>query len=121
MGAGDVELTGSSIGNWTADTNGGTAGNFGQFSFAWDGPNPAGLSELTFNILVDGNFIPNSKGNLFAAKISSEQGGNAGGFVSDGSISAVPLPGAVWLFLSALAGLAIMSRRHIHPNRQGQA
>lgn len=43
------------------------------------------------------NFL---SGCLQAAKISSQQLGYAGGFVSN-----VPLPGAVWLFLSALAGL----------------
>lgn len=55
------------------------------------------------------SFGPNcvsSIGCIQAAKISSEQFGFAGGFVSN-----VPLPGAIWLFLSALMGLAGIRHR----------
>jgi hypothetical protein len=107
--ADDVMLTGSSVGQWTADTNGSTASNFGQFSFSWDGPVSIGLSQLTFEILVAGDFIPNSDQRIFAAKISSEQP-NAGGFVSTGEVSAVPLPAAAWLLMSAILGLLGFSR-----------
>jgi len=105
LGAGDVVLTGASSGQWAADTNGATASNFGHFSFKWDGPPPSGLSGLTFDILVAGDFIPNSDQRIFAAKIASEAAGNAGGFVSTGPVSAVPLPAAGWLFITALLGL----------------
>jgi hypothetical protein len=108
--AGDVLLTGSSAGQWSADTNGGTASNFGQFSFKWDGPVSGGLSQLTFDILAAGDFLPNSNQRIFAAKIASEQAGNAGGFVSTGTVSAVPLPAAGWLFLTALMGFLGWSR-----------
>jgi hypothetical protein len=101
----DVTLSGSSIGQWSAVPTGGTAGNFGQFSFKWDGPVSGGLSELTFDILAAGNFIPNAKEAVFAAKIASEQGGNAGGFVSNAAVSAVPLPAAAWLFVTAILSL----------------
>jgi len=103
--AGQVMLTGLSGGNWTADTNGATASNFGQFSFHWIGPVSGGLSDLTFQILAAGNFVPNSDERIFAAKIASEQGGNAGGFVSTAAVSAVPLPPAAWLFITAILGL----------------
>jgi hypothetical protein len=95
----------------TSGGGGGTAGNFGQFSVKIDGPVSGGTADLQFTLTVAGLFEPNSKGNTFAAKISSQQGGNAGGFVSNGSVSQVPLPAAMWLFLSALAGLAAFSRR----------
>jgi len=94
-----------------AGGGGGTAGNFGKFSIKIDGPVSIGSAELVFSFTVAGLFEPNSKGNTFAAKISSEAGGNAGGFVSNGGISQVPLPAAVWLFLTALAGLGVFSRR----------
>ena len=103
--ASDVVLTGASAGQWSADTNGGTASNFGQFSFKWDGPVPAGLASLTFDVLVAGNFIANGDEAMFAAKIASQAGGNAGGFVSTADVAPVPLPGAAWLLLSALAAL----------------
>ncbi|MPY75129.1 MAG: hypothetical protein GEU87_12795 [Alphaproteobacteria bacterium] len=109
--AADVMLTGSSAGQWSADTNGGTASNFGQFSFTWDGPVPAGLAELTFDILAAGNFIANGNEATFAAKIASQAGGNAGGFVSTEGVSAVPIPGAVWLLISALGMLMGLTRR----------
>lgn len=107
--ASDVVLTGSSAGLWSADTNGGTASNFGQFSFTWDGPVPGGLSELTFDILAAGIFVLNSDQRLFAAKIASEQP-SAGGFVSTAAVSEVPLPAAGWLFVTALLGLLGWSR-----------
>jgi len=55
------------------------------------------------------SFSPNcypSVGCIQAAKISSEQLHYAGGYVSN-----VPLPGAVWLFLSALGGIFMVARR----------
>jgi hypothetical protein len=113
--ASDVVLTGSSAGQWSADTNGATASNFGQFSFKWDGPPPAGLASLTFDILAAGNLVPNGDGAIFAAKIASQAGGNAGGFVSTESVSAVPIPGAVWLMISALAALLGLTRRRARP------
>lgn len=105
----DVVLTGASAGQWGADTNGATASNFGQFSFKWDGPVPNGLSALTFDILAAGDFVPNADQRIFAAKIASEQP-NAGGFVSTEAVSAVPLPAAGWLLLSAILGLLGLSR-----------
>lgn len=108
--ASDVVLTGTSAGQWSPDTNGGTASNFGQFSFKWDGPVSSGLSDLTFDILAAGDFVSNSDQRIFAAKIASEQAGNAGGFVSTGAVSAVPLPAAGWLLLTALLGLLGWSR-----------
>ena len=107
LAEGDVVATGASVGDWTSVASGGTAGNFGKFSFKLDGPVAAGLTSLTFDILVAGMFVANADDSesIFAAKISSEQGGNAGGFVSATSVSAVPLPGAVWLFITAMMGL----------------
>ena len=54
------------------------------------------------------SFGPNcndSIGCIQAAKISSEQLHYAGGYVSN-----VPLPGALWLFLSALGGVLMVGR-----------
>jgi hypothetical protein len=113
--ASDVVLTGASAGQWSADTNGGTASNFGQFSFKWDGPVPAGLASLTFDILAAGNFVANGDEAVFAAKIASQAGGNAGGFVSTESVSAVPIPGAVWMMISALTALLGLTRRRARP------
>lgn len=112
VGAGDIDIITAGWTLVTSGSGGGTAGNFGQFSIKIDGPVSGGTLDLQFELTVAGLFDPNSKGNTFAAKISSQQGGNAGGFVSNGSVSQVPLPAAVWLFLSALAGLAVLSRRH---------
>ena len=96
---------------WSLVPGGGHPGNFGAFSIKLDGPVSVGSPDLVFTFTAAGLFEPNSKGNTFAAKISSQQGGFAGGFVSNGGVSAVPLPGAVWLFLTALAGLGLYSRR----------
>lgn len=112
VGAGDINIATAGWSLVTAGGGGGTAGNFGQFSIKIEGPVSGGTADLQFELTVAGLFEPNAKGNTFAAKISSQQGGNAGGFVSHGSVSQVPLPAAVWLFLSALAGLAVFSRRH---------
>jgi len=98
---------------FTSGGGGGSAGNFGHFSIKMNGPGPTGSSELVFSFTAAGVFQPNSDGNTFAAKISSQQGGFAGGFVSNGAVSAVPLPGAIWLFLTALAGFGVFSRRRI--------
>ena len=111
VGAGDIDIVTAGWSLVTAGGGGGTAGNFGQFSIKIEGPVSGGTADLQFELTVAGLFEPNAKGNTFAAKISSQQGGNAGGFVSHGSVSQVPLPAAVWLFLSALAGLAVFSRR----------
>jgi hypothetical protein len=111
VGAGDINISTAGWSLVTAGGGGGTAGNFGPFSIKIDGPVAGGTAALQFELTVAGLFEPNSKGNTFAVKISSQQGGNAGGFVSHGSVSQVPLPAAVWLFLSALAGLAVLSRR----------
>ncbi len=111
VGAADVTVTTAGWSLVTAGGGGGTAGNFGTFSVKFDGPVSGGTAGLQFELTVAGLFEPNAKGNTFAAKISSQQGGNAGGFVSHGSVSQVPLPAAVWLFLSALAGLVVCSRR----------
>ena len=94
-----------------AGPGGGTAGNFGKFSEKIDGPVAVGSPALVFSFTAAGVFDPNAKGNTFAAKISSEAGGNAGGFVSNGGISPVPLPAAIWLFMTALVGLGVYSRR----------
>lgn len=120
VGLTDISIDTASWSLVTAGGGGGTAGNFGQFSVKLDGPVPGGSSLLEFEITAAGLFVPNSKGNTFAAKIASEQGGNAGGFVSDGGftpVSQVPLPAAVWMFLSAVATLVAFSAR----NRRGAA
>lgn len=109
VGLGDISINTAGWSLVTAGGGGGTAGNFGSFSAKLDGPVAGGTSSLDFVLSVGGNFVPNSKGNTFAAKISSQQGGNAGGFVSNGSISAVPLPSAFWMFLSGLTGLILLT------------
>jgi len=108
VGLSDISIDTASWSLVTAGGGGGTAGNFGQFSVKLEGPVATGSSLLEFEITAVGFFIPNGKGNTFAAKISSEQGGNAGGFVSDGGltpVTQVPLPAAIWMFLSATAML----------------
>lgn len=121
IGLGDISITTAGWSLVTAGGGGGTAGNFGQFSGKIDGPVSGGTSSLAFELTVAGLFEPNSKGNTFAAKISSQQGGNAGGFVSHGSVSQVPLPASVWLFLTAMAWLIVLShRRKIVSKRVGR-
>lgn len=115
VGLGGININTTDWSLVTAGGGGGTAGNFGQFSVKLDGPVSGGTSALMFEITAAGLFVPNSKGNTFAAKISSEQGGNAGGFVSDNGItpvSQVPLPAAIWMFLSAFAILIAFTARN---------
>jgi hypothetical protein len=110
VGVGDISITTAGWSLVTAGGGGGTAGNFGKFSVKIDGPVSGGTADLQFELTLAGLFDPNSKGNTFAAKISSQQGGNAGGFVSNASVSAVPLPAAAWLLLSAMTGLIVISQ-----------
>lgn len=114
IGLSDISIDTADWSLVTAGGGGGTAGNFGQFSVKLSGPVAPGAALLEFEITAAGLFTPNGKGNTFAAKISSEQGGNAGGFISDGGaapVSQVPLPAAVWMFISALTVLVLFSGR----------
>jgi len=75
-------------------------------------PGQAALYFVIANADLSGfgvSFSPNcypSVGCIQAAKISSEALHYAGGYVSN-----VPLPGAIWLFLSALGGFFVVGRR----------
>lgn len=93
-----------------------SAGSFGQFGFKLSAGSTA-LTSLLFTILVDGNFEPNGAGKFFAAKIASS---GPGGFVAADSISAVPLPAAVWIFISGIAGIGglLLRRRKLLASNQ---
>ena len=84
-----------------------STGTFGKFGFEVEA-NSTNLSSLLFTILVDGNFDPNGKGIFFAAKIASS---GPGGFVAAHSISPVPLPAAVWVFITGIAGIGALAAR----------
>ena len=74
-----------------------TAGGFGEL-----GDNIVGL-DLVLHLITDDIYLQ-------VEVTSWDQGGSGGGF-SYTRTSAVPVPAAVWLFGSALGGLAWMRRR----------
>ena len=91
-----------------------------------NGNNPIGMSGLTFKSFTDGSNLTANENNqdfiIFHALAGHTYtiilGGSDGGNTWSGnqagyalSVQAVPVPGAVWLFGSALAGLAGFGRR----------
>ena len=67
-----------------------------------------------FELFLDG-FMTNAGGTLqilSGGEYDPEPGGGQGRGIISGSISTVPVPAAVWLFGSALAGLGWMKRKH---------
>jgi hypothetical protein len=122
---GTVSLTGKPSG-WNPD-NGKNVSQFGVFSNGLKGTGSSLKS--TFSFIADStvdlslaNLIANAEGWIFAAHVQcSERGGNVcnsvGGDLSHhiagpgGDVSNVPLPAAVWLFGSAMAGLGTLARR----------
>lgn len=122
---GTVSLTGKPSG-WNQD-NSKNVSQFGVFSNGLKGTGNGLKSTFSFtaNSTVDlslANLIANAEGWIFAAHVQcSDRGGrvcnSVGGDLSHhiagpgGDISNVPVPAAVWLFGSAMAGLGTLTRR----------
>lgn len=120
---GAITLTGLPTG-WNADTDQNVS-EFGVFS---DGARGTGRSlQSVFSFTADGtntlsfaNLLENNKGWIFAAHVQcSGRGGNVCDSVDGESshhiagtdISPIPIPGAVWLFGTAIMGFISMSSR----------
>ena len=120
---GAITLTGLPLG-WNADTDQNVS-EFGEFS---DGAKGTGKSlQSVFSFTADGtntlsfaNLLANDEGWIFAGHVQcSGRGGNVCSSV-DGEtshhiagpdISPIPIPGAIWLFGTALMGFISMSNR----------
>ena len=115
---GAITLTGLPSG-WKADTDQNVS-EFGVFS---DGAKGKGKSlQSVFSFTADGtntlsfaNLLANDEGRIFAAHVQcSGRGGNQCSSV-DGEtshhIGAIPIPGAIWLFGTALMGFISMNSR----------
>ena len=120
---GAITLTGLPTG-WNADTDQNVS-EFGVFS---DGAKGTGRTlQSVFSFTADGtntlsfaNLLENNKGWIFAAHVQcSGRGGNVCSSVDDESshhiagpgVSPIPIPGAIWLFGTALMGFISMSNR----------
>ena len=115
---GDITLTGLPTG-WTADTDQNVS-EFGLFSDGAKGTGSSLQSIFSFtadgtNILSFANLLANNKGFIFAAHVQcSGRGGNVCDSVDGESshhIAAIPIPGAIWLFGTALVGFISMNSR----------
>ena len=120
---GDITLTGLPTG-WTADTD----QNVSEFGLFSDGAKGTGSSlQSIFSFTADGtntlslaNLIANDEGWIFAGHVQcSTRGGNVCSAV-DGEtshqiagpdISPIPIPGAIWLYGTALMGFISMNSR----------
>ena len=120
---GAITLTGLPTG-WTADTD----QNVSEFGLFSDGAKGTGSSlQSIFSFTADGtntlslaNLIANDEGWIFAGHVQcSGRGGNVCSSV-DGEtshqiagpgISPVPIPGAIWLFGTAIMGFVSMNSR----------
>jgi hypothetical protein len=118
---GAVSLTGLPTG-WSADTdrNVSTFGLFSDgargtgsslqsiFSFTADGVNPLSFASLIANI--DGwTFAGHVQCSGRGGNVCDEVGGESSHFVA--GVSPIPVPGAIWLFGTALLGFVSMSNR----------
>ena len=121
---GAITLTGLPF-RWFADTNQNVS-EFGVFS---NGVNlgPRGDLQSVFSFIADGvnplsfaNLLENNKDWIFAAHMKcsgkgdnkcDEVDGESSHHIGGPEISPVPIPGAIWLFGSALMGFISMSSR----------
>ena len=120
---GAITLTGLPLG-WRADTDQNVS-EFGEFS---DGAKGTGRSlQSVFSFTADGvntlsfaNLLANDEGWIFAAHVQcSGRGGNVCDEVNGESshhiagpdISPIPIPGAIWLFGTAIMGFVSMNSR----------
>lgn len=85
----------------------------GLFSESVSGPS-SGPPETSFGTWTEitQEFTVGTDGNFALAFGAFGQEDTLGGFIDNVSITAVPLPAAAWLFLSALGGLGIIKRKH---------
>ena len=121
---GAITLTGLPT-RWNADTDQNVS-QFGEFS---DGikKGSRGVLQSVFSFTADGvnplsfaNLLENNKGWIFAAHVQcSGKGGNvcdevdgeSSHHIAGPDISPIPIPGAIWLFGTALMGFISMSSR----------
>ena len=121
---GAITLTGLPSG-WRADTDQNVS-EFGEFS---DGlrKGAKGSLQSLFSFTADGtntlsfaNLLANDEGRIFAAHVQcSGRGGNqcssvdgeTSHHIAGPDISPIPIPGAIWLFGTALMGFVSMSSR----------
>ena len=120
---GAITLTGLPSG-WKADT-GQNVSEFGRFS---DGAKGTGKSlQSVFSFTADGvnplsiaNLLENNKSWIFAAHVKcSGKGGNvcdkvdgeSSHHIAGSDISPIPIPGAIWLFGTAIMGFVSMNSR----------
>ena len=116
---GTITLTGLPSG-WSAET----VQNVSEFGVFSDGAKGTGSSlQSVFSFTADGtntlsfaNLLANNVGFIFAAHVQcSGRGGNqcssVDGDTSSHHIAAIPIPGAIWLFGTALIGFISMSSR----------
>ena len=123
---GAITLTGLPSG-WNAD-NGKNDQNVSEFGVFSDGAKGTGSSlQSVFSFTADGtntlsfaNLLANDEGWIFAAHVQCQSkrnnpcsgvDGETSHHIAGPEISPVPIPGAIWLFGSALMGFINMSSR----------
>jgi len=108
--------------SWDINANKNAGGGFGKFEFQLKGDGSDRTVYLSFSIAgVDGDTVADyamsgdtdpelNSAEFFATHIADYNGGDSAKF---GGSTLVPVPAAVWLMGSALAGLGFMRRKKI--------
>jgi hypothetical protein len=108
--------TGNKHGAWNANPT--NPGNRGATGITYYGHASTNSSDNGINYSYSNGAVEITFANLLAGEYNLWIGGNGSGNISTGqqftvdlTTSAVPIPAAVWLFGSALAGMGIIGRR----------
>ncbi len=114
---GDVDPT-----SWQIKEDKNAGGGFGKFEFEWKGAGNSRTELLTFTIsgvagdtvesyAIGADWLSSGSDEFFAAHIAGYTDGDGSTSGKFAGSTAVPLPAAVWLFMTALGGMGFLRRR----------